>query len=415
MAEQNLTDFFCPSIVDFIEREPNSEEEVDFNVDQLLSELSDIDLQLDSDPGLTSSLQVDTAPNARPEDLTSSPTHAKAAKPTFVVASNADLQRFLDKNKNRNMTKTTLTRVNRFETWQNVRNIRHALEDIPESELDGILQRFFAELRKQDGGEYEPESLRTMLASLDRFLREKGRLYSILKDKSFEACRKVLNGKAIELRENGMGKRRNKSDPLSEQEEDQLWQRRVLGGYNPKSLNHTIFYMLGQQFGTRGCQEHHQLRIEDLKFVRAPSGTTIYVEWVEGLTKTRQGGLSKMERRLPQRLFARGGDRCPVYFLELLISKRPLSLKKTGPLYLRPLEKFRQDVWYSSQPVGVNTIDTYMKKMATLGNLDSTNKKFTNHSVRKTTVQKLQKVGGFQRQNCSHNWASKRAKPERLC
>ena len=92
-----------------------------------------------------------------------------------------------------------------------MRKIPHALE-IPESELDGgILQHFFAELRKQDGGEYEPDSLRTMFASLDRFLCDKGRLYSILKDKSFEGCRKVLNGKAIELREKGMGKRKNKS------------------------------------------------------------------------------------------------------------------------------------------------------------------------------------------------------------
>ena len=173
-----------------------------------LCTLADVDLQLDSDPvNLASPLQVDTAPNARPvQDLTSSPTHPKATKPTFVVASDADLQRFLDKNKNRNTTKTTATWVNRFETWRNVRKLPHALEDIPESELDGILQRFFAELRKQDGGEYEPDSLRTMLASLDRFLRDKGRLYSILKDKSFEGCRKLLNGKAIELREKGMGK-----------------------------------------------------------------------------------------------------------------------------------------------------------------------------------------------------------------
>jgi len=96
-----------------------------------------------------------------------------------------------------------------------------------------------------------------------------------------------------------------------------------------------------------------------------------------------------MERRLPQRLFVQGGDRCPVYFLQLLISKRPPNLKNTGPLYLRPLDKPREDVWYSSQLVGVNTIDTYMKKMAKLGNLDFTNKKFTNHSVRKTTVCKL--------------------------
>ena len=94
--------------------------------------------------------------------------------------------------------------MNRFETWRNVRKLPNALK-IPESELDGILQRFFAELRKQDGGEYESDSLRRMLAS---FLRDKGRLYSILKDKSFEGCRKLLNGKAITLREKGMGKRK---------------------------------------------------------------------------------------------------------------------------------------------------------------------------------------------------------------
>ena len=391
MAGQRLFDFFCPSIVDFIE--PNAEE-VEADFDELLRNL-DSDIQLDGpdvvpvlDPSaLATPLNIDTPTCARPIQTATSSTH------TFAVATGSDLQRFRDKNKNRNTMKTTVTWVNRFETWRKVREIPHKLEHIPERELDNVLQRFFAELRKGDGGEYEPESLRTMLASLDRFLREEGRPYSILKDKEFEGCRKVLNGKAIELRENGMGKRKNRSDPLSEQEEEQLWQRRVLGGCNPKSLNHTVFFLISQQFGTRGCQEHHQLRLEDLKFVCDPTGKTISVEWVEGLTKTRQGGLSKIERRLPQKMFAQGGDHCPVKFMELLISKRPQKLRKTGPLYLRPLEQPREDVWYSSQPVGVRTIDTYMKEMAKLGKLDSTNKKFTNHSIRKTTVRKLQKAG----------------------
>ena len=160
------------------------------------------------------------------------------------------------------------------------KNLPHGLEDIPESELDGILQHFIAKLRKQDGGVYEPDSVRTMLTSLDRFLCDKGWLHSILKDKSFEGCRKVFNGKAIELREKGMGKKEKKSDPLSEKDEEQLW-RRMLGSYNPKSLNYTIFYVISQQFVTRGCQEHHQLQIEDLKFVHTPSGATI-ICWVGG-------------------------------------------------------------------------------------------------------------------------------------
>ena len=197
----------------------------------------------------------------------------------------------------------------------------------------------------------------------------------------------------VKLREKGMGKRKNKSDPLTSDEEEQLWKLKVLGSNNPKSLNYTIFYLISQQFGTRGCQEHHQLRVEELKFVSDPSGKTLYVEWVEGLTKTRQGGLSKTERRLPQKMFAHGGSRCPVKFLELLITKRPQKLRSSGPLYLRPLESPHTDVWYSLQPVGIQTINAYMKNTAKLANLDITNKKFTNHSIRKTAVCKLQKAG----------------------
>ena len=94
------------------------------------------------------------------------------------------------------------------------------MENIPVNDLDDILQSFFAEIRKSDGTEYEPECLRVMLSAMDRYLREKGREYSILKDTMFDSSRKVLNGKAIELREKGMGKRKNKSDPLTYDEEE---------------------------------------------------------------------------------------------------------------------------------------------------------------------------------------------------
>ena len=39
------------------------------------------------------------------------------------------------------------------------RNEARKLEDIPCHELDAILSRFFAEIRKKDGQDYEPESL----------------------------------------------------------------------------------------------------------------------------------------------------------------------------------------------------------------------------------------------------------------
>jgi len=64
----------------------------------------------------------------------------------------------------------------------------------------------------------------------------------------------------------------------------------ILGDSNPTSLNYTIFYAISQQFGNREHQEHHQIHIEDQKIVkRLELVDQEYMEWVEGLTKIRQG------------------------------------------------------------------------------------------------------------------------------
>ena len=56
--------------------------------------------------------------------------------------------------------------VKRFNKW---RMKGQKLEEIPKKQLDGILQ-FFTEIYKNDETNYEPDSLRTMMAVLDRHL-----------------------------------------------------------------------------------------------------------------------------------------------------------------------------------------------------------------------------------------------------
>jgi len=97
-------------------------------------------------------------------------------------------------------------------------------------------------------------------------------------------------------------KKPRKAHALTEEEEQVLW-RMVLGQENPKSLNYTVFFLFGQHFGTRGRQEHHQIQIEDLKQIRDPAGKLVQVEWMEGPTKTRQGGLNRKPRAVTQKLF----------------------------------------------------------------------------------------------------------------
>ena len=169
------------------------------------------------------------------------------------------------------------------------RGLQANLTTIPPAELDAVLQRIYAELRKTNGEDCEPESLKVMQTALDRHLRE-GYFHSILKAREFQKCRKVLNGKANDLQEKGKGKRPMKADPLTDEDEECLWSSGVLGSDNPTSLNYAIFYLFSQHFGTRGRQEHH-VRIEDLKIVRdAITGEISHIEWIEGPTKTKARG-----------------------------------------------------------------------------------------------------------------------------
>ena len=86
------------------------------------------------------------------------------------------------------------------------------------------------------------------------------------------------------------------------------------------------------------------------------------IEWVEGITRTHQGGLVKKQRRVPQQAYATGGMKCLVHLLQVVLAHRPASCKTNGPLYLTPKRKrlTESDVWCTTVSVGVNRISTFM-------------------------------------------------------
>ena len=164
----------------------------------------------------------------------------------------------------------------------------------------------------KNGDEHEPDSLKVMHASIDRFLREKGYPKSILRDNEFLNSKKVLEGKAKNLRRDGLGKQANKAKSLTEEEEKILWKSCQLGGENPRSLANTMWWLLTQHFGLRGRQEHHEICIEDFSLHKDDNGIE-FVTFAEGVTKTRQSGLRAKPRLIKPKMFASGNDtRCPV-------------------------------------------------------------------------------------------------------
>ena len=80
---------------------------------------------------------------------------------------------------------------------------------------------------------------------------------------------------------------------------------------------------------------------------------------------------------------------CPVELLKQYLSRRPLELRNKGPFYLAIIENHKTNVWYKKQRLSVNSIDNMMKSVVKNTALETSKKKLTNHTARKTVVKKL--------------------------
>ena len=313
----------------------------------------------------------------------------------FGIVDEEGIDELKELSENENTKKSTEQWKNVFVKWATERGKEKNLEAYECVDLDKTLSQFYAEVRKESGEDYEPDSLRVMQAALERHLKSKLYTKSIIKDREFLSSRKVLEGKARKLREEGRGKRPNRSKSLTNEEEETLWKSGQLGSGNPRALINTMWWLLTQHFGLRGRQEHHNMKVEDFCLQRDDDGIE-YLTFAEGPTKTRQGGLKVKPRLVTPKMFATGNEeRCPVMLFKVYLEKRPDEMKSTGPFYLSVIDKPVSNVWFKKTPMGKNTIDSIMKKMKLNSPLIDLcpEKRITNHSARKTVVKKLKSSG----------------------
>ena len=81
---------------------------------------------------------------------------------------------------------------------------------------------FYAEVLTKDGLEYEPESLKSMLAALDRHLKEHDYKYSTARDRELYQSMFVLEGKVKHLHQRGNWKRPNAASALTSEGEEEI-------------------------------------------------------------------------------------------------------------------------------------------------------------------------------------------------
>ena len=89
---------------------------------------------------------------------------------------------------------------------------------------------------------------------------------------------------------------------------------------------------------------------------------------------------------MPVYLCPEAGERCPVYLLDLYLSKLPQKAFENNTFYLRPLDKIPSDAnapWYSAVAVGRNALEKKLSCICEQAGIEGT---ITNHSLRATSA-----------------------------
>jgi len=128
--------------------------------------------------------------------------------------------------------------------------------------LDYWLSLFVMEVRRRDRSAYPPNSLFQIVAGLQRFLREERSLSDVVffsKSSTFGKLRKSLDCRMKELTAAGIGVRVLHADPVTVDDEMQLWRSGVLNTTTSKGLSYAVFFYNCKTFGLRGNTEHRNL------------------------------------------------------------------------------------------------------------------------------------------------------------
>ena len=175
-----------------------------------------------------------------------------------------DIDKFITDQQAQNTKYNTKFAINVFVRFCKENNEGRSLSIIPKKEIDKLLCNFFMTVKKQDGNEYEPDSLSSIHRGIQRFIEQTKLPFNILTDFDFERSRKVLTAKRKQLTKLGKGNKPNATRELQTHEIDKLFSKGYFGTKDAQTLQRTMWWHISLHFGFRARDESRKLKWGDI-------------------------------------------------------------------------------------------------------------------------------------------------------
>ena len=136
---------------------------------------------------------------------------------------------------------------------------------LSDDEILLLFPKFIMSVRRKDNAEYKGDTIFSIISAIQKYYEINGRTVSLLSDPKFSSLRNVISNTMREKVQQGVGLFRKKAEVISVEIENSLWENGILGCHDPETLLHTVFWIIGINFGLRGGQEHRDLSMENFR------------------------------------------------------------------------------------------------------------------------------------------------------
>ena len=147
--------------------------------------------------------------------------------------------------------------------WLATKGLDTSFEGLSNSELDKVLQSFFAKLKVLDrnGKIYMKSSMIGICYAINCHLQEApwNKAIDLAKGKKFLVFNQVFTGMLKKLKQEGHDTTTHK-EAISKEDWEKIWSSGVLDEENPTGLQHRVFLEIMIHFGRRGREGLCQLR-----------------------------------------------------------------------------------------------------------------------------------------------------------
>ena len=166
-----------------------------------------------------------------------------------------------------------------------------------------------------------------------------------------------------------------------------MYSSRVLSGDDPVALQRKVFFEVVLHFGRRGREGLRGINKSDIVFKVDENGKEYATLAFNSLEKNHQG-FSSREGEHNQQMYGTGTENCPLTSLKFYLSK----LNESCDTFFQRPQSVKWEAspsWYENSPVGFNTL---AKMMSIISDAADLSIRYTNHSIRATTVTMLRQA-----------------------